>query len=299
MFRTYEKIHRLGKEETDGILEGVCYIQEKVDGANTQIWYANDTLHMGSRSKEITEGFNGFCDYVRSHVGINGFFLTHGTKYRLYGEWLVRHTIAYNELAYKKFYLFDVYDNETEQFLEIKEVYALAEKFGINIVPLRAVIENPTKEMLDEWVGKTDFGDRGEGIVIKNKDFKNKFGDRVNAKIVTESFKEDNGVVFGGNNKHSDTYWEVYVMNKYMTLERVRKITQKAEAKIDGRLDMKHIPMIMGMAYHDLIEEECWTISQDVPEINFKTLRRICDKKSKQIFVELLTGDVSVAHRSN
>ena len=32
-FRSYGKIHRLGKEETEGILQGFCHVQEKVDGA--------------------------------------------------------------------------------------------------------------------------------------------------------------------------------------------------------------------------------------------------------------------------
>ena len=37
-FKKYPKIHRLGKEETEGILDGVCYIEEKLDGANASIW---------------------------------------------------------------------------------------------------------------------------------------------------------------------------------------------------------------------------------------------------------------------
>ena len=37
-FLTYKKIHRLGVDETDGILIGKVYVQEKVDGANVQIW---------------------------------------------------------------------------------------------------------------------------------------------------------------------------------------------------------------------------------------------------------------------
>ncbi len=28
-FRPFGKVHRLGKEETEGILEGMCYVQEK------------------------------------------------------------------------------------------------------------------------------------------------------------------------------------------------------------------------------------------------------------------------------
>lgn len=36
-FKPYFKIHRLGKEETEGILIGECHVEEKIDGANTSI----------------------------------------------------------------------------------------------------------------------------------------------------------------------------------------------------------------------------------------------------------------------
>ncbi len=301
MHRKYEKIHRLGKEETVGILLGTCYIQEKVDGANTQIWFHDDgTIHVGSRNNDVTAGggFNGFCEYVKTHEGIQKVFAENAGRYRLYGEWLVRHTISYKETAYKKFYLFDVYDQTTSAYLDIDEIYEFAKKYGIDIVPLRAKLENPSLDAINAFVGLTDFGDKGEGVVIKNMAFKNSFGDFCYAKIVTESFKEDNGVVFGGNNKFSDSYWEVYCMNKYMTLERVKKICQKLEAEV-GRLEMKHVPRIMGTAYHDLLTEEVWEIANKVPVLNFDTFKMLCNKKSKQIFVEILTGDISVAHRDN
>ena len=32
MFKEYHKIHRLGKEETDRILVGKCFISEKIGG---------------------------------------------------------------------------------------------------------------------------------------------------------------------------------------------------------------------------------------------------------------------------
>ncbi len=300
MFRPYRKIHRLGKEETEGILVGKCYIQEKVDGANTSIWLEDGVIRKGSRTQDLTgKNFNGFPEYVDNHEGIQRLFKENGDSYRLYGEWLVRHTLAYNELAYKKFYLFDVWDERLEKELELPEVYELANKYEIEIVPLRAVIENPTMEQINEWVGKSDFGDRGEGVVIKNFNFVDKFGERHFAKVVTEKFKEDNAVTFGGNNKHSETYWEVYVMNKYITLERVRKIMQKLEPVINERLDMKHIPRIMGTVYHDMITEEAWEIANDIPAIDFKKLRVLCNAKTKNIYVELLTGDISVAHRQN
>ena len=37
-YKAYPKIHRLGKEETDGILDHEFVVQEKIDGANISIF---------------------------------------------------------------------------------------------------------------------------------------------------------------------------------------------------------------------------------------------------------------------
>lgn len=294
--RNYGKIHRLGKDETLGILEGTCYVQEKIDGANTQIWLEDGVLKMGSRTRILKddETFNGFVPYVKAHEGILKLLNEHPTL-RLYGEWLVRHTIAYKETSYKKWYMFDIYDDSVGLFFTADGVQEFANQYGIAIAPIHGVFESPTLETLQEFVGKSAFGDRGEGIVIKNYEFTNSFGDKVFAKIVTESFKEDNAVAFGGNNKYSDTYHEVYVVNKYMTLSRVKKIMDKLQPEINEKLDMKHIPRIMGTCYHDMLVEEIWQIAKDVPALDFKALKRISDKKAKQIFVDIINEDISVA----
>ena len=297
-FKSYDKIHRYGKEEVEGILEGECFIQEKIDGANTQIWMENGELKMGSRNQEITEGFNGFCDYVRNHQGIKD-LLTKYPRATLYGEWLVRHTIGYNELSYKQWYMFDVHYQESDQWLCSDDVDLLAMKFGIKTPKLFMIATNPSLDMVQTFVGQSVLGQKGEGVVIKNLGFRNKFGECCYAKIVTEKFKEDNAVTFGGNNKHSESYWELYVVNKYMTLGRVEKIMHKIEPTIEGKLDMCHIPRIIQTAYHDLITEEIWDIQAKVPVLDFKTLSRLAQKKARQIYIELLTGDISVAHQKN
>lgn len=299
-FRSFGKVHRLGKEEVEGILEGHCHIQEKVDGANTSIWLnEKGELRMGSRTRILgEEEFNGFVPYVKAHEGINA-LLKNNPQYRLYGEWLVRHTIAYKETSYRKFYLFDIFDQDVNAYISHEIVKDIAGMAGIETVPYHGVFENPTLEQIMQFVGKTEFGDRGEGVVIKNLDFVNKFGDIAYAKIVTESFKEDNGVAFGGNNKHSDTYHEMYVVNKYMTLPRVKKVLDKIQPEINEKLDMKHIPRIMNTCYHDMLTEEIWAIQNDVPALDLKALKRIATKKARQIFVDILAGDVSVHDQNN
>lgn len=303
MLIKYPKIHRLGSDENEGILFGKCFVQEKIDGANTSIWVEGGEIKCGSRNNELSGGFNGFVDYAKWHLGITALLVDH-PNYRLYGEWLVRHTIAYKETAYKKFYLFDVLvDGEYEgervkgKWLSINEVVELAEQYQIETPKLFGHVENPSVEYLQSLVGVSEIGERGEGIVIKNFDFVNKFGACEYAKIVTESFKEENAVVFGGNNKHSDSYWEMYVCNKYMTLARVQKVMNKIQPTVDEKLGLKHIPRILGTCYHDILTEEVWEIARKVQTLNFKILQRVCYKKARQIYVDILNENISVADK--
>lgn len=302
MFKKYPKIHRLGKEETEGILEGVVHIEEKIDGANVQIWMEDGELQCGTRNNHIKEGFNGFVDYVKNSEPIKKFF-EQNPNMRLYGEWLVRHTISYKETSYKQFYLFDITEvkdgEEVEEFKERWFVYMMGQSFGINTPAYHGEFTNPTLEEIMPFVGKSVLGDKGEGVVLKNHAFRDKFGNHNYAKIVTESFKEDNGVTFGGNNKHSDSYWEMYVVNKYMTLARIEKIMNKIQPLIDKRLDLEHIPRISNTAYHDMLTEEIWEIAGKVQAINFATLKRVAMKKAVQIYKDVITGDISVADRKN
>jgi hypothetical protein len=294
-FREYKKIHRLGKDETLGILTGKCYVQEKIDGANTQIWLdpKDGQLHMGSRSQEVTSGFNGFVDYVKSNEPIKQLLADH-PDWHLYGEWLVRHTLHYKETNYKKFYLFDIHTPEGA--MDIEAVHKVAEEYGVPTPQLFGVFENPTQEELQKFVGVTNLGEKGEGIVIKNIEFVNQFGDKYQyAKIVAQEFLEDNGLVFGGNNKHSDTYWEMWVVNKYMTIERVQKVMNKIQPTLDKKLDYEHTSRVSNTAYHDLITEEMWEISRKVVNINFKALGNLCQRKAAQIYKDVLNQSFSVA----
>lgn len=306
-FKPYNKIHALHKEECEGILEGTCYLQEKVDGANASIWFDEDDqqIHYGSRSRDLflaQDNFNGFGDWVRNHPKLPEFFKDH-PHIRLNGEWLVRHTIGYKELNYKKFYLFDIEisDGSITMYANMENMYEVANKYEIPTVQLFGVFQNPTLEQIKSFAGQTNLGEKGEGVVVKNLEFRNKFGDLQFGKFVTQEFKEDNGITFGGNNKSSESYEEMYYVNKMMTLARVQKVLHKLES-MEGRLSEKHIPRVMGMCFHDLITEESWVIAQEMAKtgkpFNYKTFKTLCDKKSKSIFLEVLTGDISVAHQN-
>jgi hypothetical protein len=61
---------------------------------------------------------------------------------------------------------------------------------------------------------------------------------------------------------------------------------------------MSFVPMIMGFVYHDVITEEGWGIAQTMGKKDgifcFKSFQRLCNDKTKRIFIELLENNISV-----
>lgn len=293
----YNKIYALGKDETRDYLEGDGHIvvEEKIDGANTSVWLDNGKMCFGTRNTQIEEGFNGFIDYVKNHEGIHN-LLAEQPRFRLFGEWLVKHTLSYNETAYREFYLYDILDEKSGEYLPNDKVRELADKFQIK-KPHRFYEGPPiSEEKINEFVGKSVLGDKGEGVVIKRHGYVSPFDVSPQyAKIVTQHFKENNAVTFGGNNKYSETYNEMYIVNKYLNAARVQKIIQKIESTEDRPIAISDTPRVAGSTYHDMLTEEIWDIQDKVQQVNFRSLRRLATKKIIQIFHDILSGEVSIA----
>jgi len=297
LFRSYPKIMALHKEEVEGILDTPVTVQEKIDGANVSIWLRDDgSIAYGSRSRELGEDdFNGFGTYVKEHEQqLKSFFKVNPTV-RLYGEWLVKHTITYPDEAYKKMYLYDIFDDETETYWNQETVAGMAAINGFEYPQIFFKDQIVTLEQLVEVVGKSFIADRGEGVVIKNPTYKNKWGNHVYAKKVHEKFKESNAIVFGGNNKTSEVYWEMYVVNKYATLGRLNKIMQKIQPEVEHKLSYQDIPRVTATAYYDLLTEEIWEIASKVVALDFKKLKHLVTRKFTQMFKDKIENTISVA----
>lgn len=296
MHKNYWKIHALHKEECEGILNWLCYIQEKIDGANASVWNESGVLHCWSRTRDLTlagDGFNGFIEYVTLSQEWEGIrkYLKEYPQHRLYGEWLVKHTINYNEVNYKHFYLFDIEDGEWNR-IDINLVINIADEYHIKCAEVFLLKSDPTLDDIKRYAWLTKLWDKWEGVVIKNPYFINKFGNRQYAKYVTQDFKEDNAIVFGGNNKSSEKYCEQYYVNKFVSIPRVQKIMQKIFSSTDEKPDMKHIPRIMESVFYDVISEEWYTIAKEMAKKNkyfdFNGFKTLVDKKSKYIYIEIL-----------
>lgn len=195
--KKYKDIERLKDKYAPAFKAGEhITITEKIDGANASIVVNEDgTLTACSRRNELNQDntLQGFYDFVQTlDASIVSAALT--SRYILFGEWLVKHTIRYPEDKMKQFYVFDVYDTETEQYMPWDFTKQIAEFIGLKTVPL--FYDGPfiSWEHIYSFVGKTEMGGEptGEGVVIKSQDrLDNKFsGTPEYVKIVAKEFSE-------------------------------------------------------------------------------------------------------------
>lgn len=294
-FAKYQHVERFNTKETEGIENGMCYVFPKIDGTNGSIWIDNGEIKSGSRNRELTIE-NDNAGFYQSVLADDKYykFLNDNPDCILYGEWLVPHTIkSYRDNAWRKFYVFDVIKNY--DYMVYDDYIKLLNQYGIDYIPAICKIENPNYESLIKIVDKNiylikDGEGTGEGIVIKNYDYKNRFSRQTWAKIVKNEFKDNHSKndMFGVAELKSKTETEEKIIDKYVTLHLIDKEYHKITIEESG-WSSKFIPKLLGIIFYCLIKEESWNIIKDFnnPVIDFKKLNALCTKKIKELKPEL------------
>lgn len=317
-FRKYDHVQRLGHPEVQGLTDGLVHVFPKIDGTNAPIWFEDDKVRAGSRNRELSlEADNaGFFRWLSDDKdpaaqALNSFARIYPDCI-FYGEWLVPHTLkTYREEAWRRFYLFDVYDRYKDRYLSYDEYTTLVGD-KIDVIPPLCTFENPSDEQLQELVAQNkylieDGQGLGEGIVIKNYLWRNKFGRQPWAKIVRNEFTEKNHKEFGPPKKTGEKQVEREIAEHFVTLALVEKTRAKVlndlanaqnvtlydtsdtplsvifsdatymEAKAFEEMNRaKVIPQLLGRVFYDLIGEEMWAILKKFknPTIDFKLLNK-------------------------
>lgn len=299
-FRKYQHVERYGTTEVDNIEIGTCYIFPKIDGTNSSVWLnADGELRAGSRNRELTfdKDNAGFYEMISKDENIIAYLRKHST-HRLFGEFLVPHSLrTYRDDAWKKFYIFDVCvdsdDNEIGlEYLPYEVYQPLLEEFGLNyIAPLR-IIKNGTYEDFVKVLDENNFLIKdgcgvGEGIVIKNYDFYNRYGRQTWAKIVTSEFREKHHKAMGAPVVENKMI-EQEIVDNFVTSAFVDKEYAKIVANNNG-WNSKMIPQLLSTVYHELVCEEAWNIVKKFknPKIDFKTLNTLTISKVKSVKPEI------------
>lgn len=193
--KKYHKIIRYGHKSTQDVLNKGDYIiiQEKIDGANASFAVINGELKCWSRNRELNESntLEGFYGWVQQNVQVQK--LLEGVVY--FGEWTAQHKVSY-EGYMKQFFLYDIYNLHLEEYVSFSMVRDEAKRLGLQLIPVFFEGEFESFEQLMSYVGRTDLGGKlkgkptGEGIVVKNVNYRDEFGKQVFVKLVIDGFRE-------------------------------------------------------------------------------------------------------------
>ena len=299
-FRRYQHVCRLGTQDTDGILNGKCYIFPKIDGTNSSVWLDDEgNVCAGSRNRKLGNGKdNQGCYYnIVDDEHMAAYLKAHPT-HRLFGEWLVKHSLkTYKGDAWYKFYIFDVcIDNGDDfKYLTYDEYAPLLEEFGLLYLKPLMVKENPTNDDIAWCVNNNTYVIKegqgvGEGVVIKRYDYVNKYGRIVWAKVLHDEFNNGSKskgklstLEKGGNNI------ELSIVDTFATSNFIEKEYAKIINENPDIERKKMIPMLIETVYHTLIDEEMYNIIKKYknPTIDFNILKKMVVNKIKQVKVDL------------
>lgn len=298
-FKKYQHLERFGTEDVDGIEIGECFVFHKLDGTNGSVWLDDEgNMKAGSRNRTLTlENDNaGFYAHVISNENINNYLKKHPT-HRLYGEWLVPHTLkTYQEDAWRRFYVFDVCidkDEESSEYIPYDTYKSMLEEFDIDYIPPICKIKNGNYDNFiktleqNTYLVKDGFGS-GEGIVIKNYNFYNKYKRQNWAKIVTTEFKAKHVKAMGYNEISTGKMVEEQIVDEFVTEAFIEKEYAKIVHENEG-WQSRYIPMLLGRVYSELIKEETWNILKKFknPKIDFKTLNTLTTGRIKEVKKEI------------
>ena len=294
MFIKYQHVEKYGNTEVEGIELGYTYIFPKLDGTNASVWAENGVICAGSRNRVLALGDDnaGFFAAISIDPHIQAYLLEF-PHHTLYGEWLVPHSLkTYREDAWRKFYIFDVYDQKTEKHIHYEQYHMPLVRHGLNYLAPLAVIQNGSADMFVKMLEKNivmiqDGMGAGEGIVIKNYDFVNRFGNTIWAKLVTNEFKEKHHKEMGAPIVGTEII-EQKITDKYVTQALIDKVQAKIALERGGWTS-KYIPQLLNTVFYDLIREEMWEIIKEHknPRIDFRALHVFTIGRIKQLRSDL------------
>ncbi len=157
----------MGKQESLLFLaDPSLIVEEKIDGTNVGIHFADGHLVLQCRGHLITEGMHPQYDLFKQWAVVKQFVLaeTLGERYILYGEWVfAKHSVHYRQLTHY-FFEFDIYDKQQQAFISLEHRLALLEGTGVQTVPVvhQGALQ---QEQLASLIGPSQFDSEFENPI--------------------------------------------------------------------------------------------------------------------------------------
>lgn len=288
-FTKYMHVERLTNDNTeiDGILEGTVYVFPKLDGSNHCVWYDDDVgeVRCASRNHVLTSEYDStkFVHlYMLKHKDDVEAMALDNKNLVFYGEFMMPHVIrGYENKVWEDWYVFDVFDKTQGRWLAYNEYMPILKEYGVSYIEPLIRMLNPTIEDLNACVNDNHYlmtdDAIGEGVVLKNYDFKNAYGRTTWAKIVREEFKiaykakpEDRG---------QDVSMESKIVESYLNPDFIEKEYYKYVDE-NGTWNDKMIPGFIQHVYAEWWKDYSYDVIATLRKpIDIGNLRKHMSKK--------------------
>lgn len=287
--RRWTKIFTIGDKYTEGIFDGPVSITEKVDGSQVNFGYnEKDGLWILSKGSTCHLGDNNKL----FHPAVEHIHKLHAARklpagWSFHGETLHaprQNTLVYNRVPKNHIALYGVAAPDGSQIHmgktgPLKPLPEWAEYLDIEVVPefFTGVI-NPAEVLkkLEEWLDRESFlgGQKIEGVVIKNYAKECFIGGQLlplmQAKFVSEAFKEKHKVAWPENNKSP----LVAIGDMVRTPARWHKAIQKLVENGTIEYHPRDIGAILKNLHLDVEEEDKEDIKEQLYKAFSKDIKR-------------------------
>lgn len=292
-YKSFTHVEHLDRDIVTDILDGTCYITPKIDGTNGVVFLKDGTLSVGSRNRELlptkpdNASFRQWVEEDGTQVQLMRLLLADHPEYLIYGEWLgyskfIGNIKDYNQSALKTFFIFDIYDSAAQQYLHPQKFYNLLETYNLinYAVPLLIVSDSLTPSQIEK-IAETNYflldaaDHPGEGVVIRNPDFKDKYGHYTIAKYVRPQYKQTKSIP-------STSEVEEEIAHKYVTPEEISKAIAKVNLALgidEFEINNASMGRLLNEVWRGAICDEIADILKKFknPTIDFKSLQKYCN----------------------
>jgi len=284
----FKKMSKVERGVAPQFMPDFVWCREKIDGTNASVWVRDGKICAGSRNRELSldDDNAGFYKYVSSNKKLTS-YLVENPGVRLYGEWLVPHTVRYKEDKYRKFYLFLLTEevDGTIYYNSLEELEKIAKEVDVEVAPIVGILYKPTHEQIKELANRpsnlTLDGRVGEGIVYTALD-------ATLVKVISDDFR--NGVHKRENRikREKEIYnstTEQEFLNERLTAGDVYK--ELAKLKLEQEWNVKLFGKLIGMVSQGFFEDFHDEIIKNT-EINVQYLKKLIPEKIKELVPDIL-----------
>jgi len=275
----------------------IIQITEKIDGCNCSVQYNAETKQLDAFSRKRELDFKntnrGFWNFVQT---LNPESFAEFHNFVFFGEWLVRHTIKYNDDRYNHWYVYDIYDVEKELYLPQSAVVELCAKLNLEYVHTLYYGEFISWDHVRTFLHSPIYGERQEGVVVKNQSKLDKAEDSRTPsyiKIVNEEFKESKVTVSDELKKEKKEALDAIetLLLSVVTEARVKKEILKMVD--DGILPEQITPQDMRIVAQNLpkrIYEDCAKEEPEIIEKAGEYAGKVCSTLAMRFAKKIIIG---------